>query len=545
MKNYNMKRLLLLVIALCAGVATYAQTSSEDWVLRAEKIDKNNYYGVTSANGVVGIISSPDPFSAKEVVLAGVYDHFGRGRVNNFLPNINPLNLAITLNGERVCRKNVENYTQTLDMRTGEFVGSLEHKGTKVVYRYCALRHLSHVVLMEVEITPAADILLDARLAHKVPQSLHGAVMTTNDLIFKRKTEPPFKVITTTALSPTENVKMASSSFFLFEEEDIAHPVYHQTPDNDYHSLWFKKQLTAGKTFRFQVIGSLISTAQTADPLNQAERLVTYARFQKKGELLRKHREAWAKLWESDIVIEGDLQAQKEVRSMLYHLYSFSRAGVAHSPSPMGLSGLGYNGHVFWDTEIFMMPPLMILQPDMARSMLEYRYKLLDEARRVGAIVYYDVNFRRNHAGEAIKLASTVIENLEYADIVRGSDEDFEVLYRIGEGDRVFREKVEFYCPRLIYSRGAQGVELHSRTLTKHYAIDPVTPVSTIGAGDNLNAGILYGLIKYRIRRDDLDHLTEHDWDQIIRCGLAFSAETCLSADNYISREFAQQVQRG
>lgn len=174
---------------------------------------------------------------------------------------------------------------------------------------------------------------------------------------------------------------------------------------------------------------------------------------------------------------------------------------------------------------------------------MRYKVKgLLDEARRVGAIVYYDVNFRRNHAGEAIKLASTVIENLEYADIVRGSDEDFEVLYRISEGDRVFREKVDFYCPRLIYSRGAQGLELHSRTLTKQYAIDPVTPVSTIGAGDNLNAGILYGLIKYRIRRDDLDHLTEHDWDQIIRCGLAFSADTCLSADNYISREFAQQV---
>ena len=93
-----MKRLLLLVIALCVGAAAYAQTSSEDWVLRAEKIDKNNYYGVTSANGVVGIISSPDPFAAKEVVLAGVYDHFGRGRVNNFLPNINPLDLAITLN---------------------------------------------------------------------------------------------------------------------------------------------------------------------------------------------------------------------------------------------------------------------------------------------------------------------------------------------------------------------------------------------------------------------------------------------------------------
>ncbi len=380
-----MKRLIVSLVVGLVGLSAFAQTSSEDWILRAENVGEGKYYGVTSANGVVGIISSRDPFTAKEVVLAGVYDHFGRGRVNNFLPNINPLHLSFKFNNEKFDRKKVSNYTQTLDMRTGEFVGNLEYQGTKMSYRYCALRQLSHVVLMEVEITPSADLRLETSLAHKVPQSLHGAVMTANDLMFKLKTEPPFKVITTTALSPTENVKVASSSFFLFEDEDAALPVYHQTPDNDYHNLMFRKDLKAGQTFKFQVIGSLISTAQTADPLNQAERLLTYARFQKRGELMRKHREAWAKLWESDIVIEGDLRAQKEVRSMLYHLYSFSRAGVAHSPSPMGLSGLGYNGHVFWDTEIFMMPPLMLLQPDMALSMLEYRYKLLDEARRNAA----------------------------------------------------------------------------------------------------------------------------------------------------------------
>ena len=188
--------------------------------------------------------------------------------------------------------------------------------------------------------------------------------------------------------------------------------------------------------------------------------------------------------------------------------------------------------------DIVLFGSYYALNPDM-------RYKvtaLLDKARSVGAIIYYDVNFRRNHAGEAIKLMGTVIENLEYADIVKGSDEDFEVLYRIGEGAKVFREKIDFYCPRLIYSRGAQGVELYSRSLTKRYPIEPVIPVSTIGAGDNLNAGILYGLIKYRIRRDDLDHLTERDWDDIIRCGLDFSADTCRQADNYISREFAAKV---
>lgn len=188
--------------------------------------------------------------------------------------------------------------------------------------------------------------------------------------------------------------------------------------------------------------------------------------------------------------------------------------------------------------DIVLFGSYYALNPDI-------RYKvtsLLEQARRAGAIIFYDVNFRRNHAGEAIKLMGTVIENLEYADIVKGSDEDFQVLYRITDGSKVFKEKVDFYCPRLIYSRGAQGVDLYSRTLTKQYPIEPITPVSTIGAGDNLNAGILYGLIKYRVRRDDLDNLSERDWDDIIRCGLEFAAETCSQADNYISREFAAKM---
>lgn len=191
--------------------------------------------------------------------------------------------------------------------------------------------------------------------------------------------------------------------------------------------------------------------------------------------------------------------------------------------------------------DIVLLGSYYALNPDV-------RYKvvsLLEEARRVGAIIYYDVNFRRNHAGEAIKLMGNIIENFEYADIVKGSDEDFEVLYRIADGAKVFKEKIDFYCPRLIYSRGEQGVELYSRTLTKRYPIEPIIPVSTIGAGDNLNAGILFGLIKYRIRRDDLDQLSEHDWDDIIRCGLQFSAETCGQTDNYVSREFAEKVLNG
>jgi trehalose/maltose hydrolase-like predicted phosphorylase len=97
---------------------------------------------------------------------------------------------------------------------------------------------------------------------------------------------------------------------------------------------------------------------------------------------LQFHQKGWDSLWKSDIQIEGDAQAQQDVRSMLYHLYSFVREGTALSPSPMGLSGLGYNGHVFWDSELWMYPAILVMRPELGKSMIEYRYQRLEAAKR-------------------------------------------------------------------------------------------------------------------------------------------------------------------
>jgi hypothetical protein len=62
------------------------------WKVKAEKVDPSNYYGITVANGMIGIVSSPEPLKVKDVVLAGAYDLYGRGRVSNFLKSFNLLN---------------------------------------------------------------------------------------------------------------------------------------------------------------------------------------------------------------------------------------------------------------------------------------------------------------------------------------------------------------------------------------------------------------------------------------------------------------------
>jgi fructokinase len=166
--------------------------------------------------------------------------------------------------------------------------------------------------------------------------------------------------------------------------------------------------------------------------------------------------------------------------------------------------------------------------------------ELLDRARDAGAIIYYDVNFRSTHANEAIKLMPTIIENFEYADILRGSTEDFQNMFRQTDADKVYSNHVGFYCPNFICTDADGDVRLRTKHVCKDYPVTPLKAVSTIGAGDNFNAGVVYGLLKYRVRRADLAELTEADWDAIIRCGMDFSADVCKSVSNSVSKEFAE-----
>ena len=164
---------------------------------------------------------------------------------------------------------------------------------------------------------------------------------------------------------------------------------------------------------------------------------------------------------------------------------------------------------------------------------------LLSMARECGAIIVYDVNFRINHQAEAVKLTGTLLENLEYADIIRGSNEDFRILFGLSDSMSVYRQKTAFYCPRLVYTCGAEGVCLHADGgLSRTYPSTPVTVVSTIGAGDSFNAGLIYGLLRYRVRRADLESLSAADWDNIVHCALAFAANTCQSLENYVDKGF-------
>jgi len=185
--------------------------------------------------------------------------------------------------------------------------------------------------------------------------------------------------------------------------------------------------------------------------------------------------------------------------------------------------------------DIVVFGSFYALNPQLRPRMLE----LLQFAYDRKAIIYYDVNFRQTHANEAIRLTSTFIENFEFSDIIRGSEEDFRCLYNTTDVEKIYKDKIRYYTPNFIFTAAEKGVEVRGQNFSKHYDSKPIQPVSTVGAGDNFNAGVVFGLLRSGVRKQDLLNLTECDWDRIIHCGLDFAAEVCQSYDNYISKEFA------
>jgi trehalose/maltose hydrolase-like predicted phosphorylase len=368
----------LLAFCLLTCLCGLAQ---DPWKVTAGTIDPSSYYGITVANGMIGIVSAPEPFKVKDVVLAGAYDLYGRGRVSNFLRSFNLLNMYLEIDGRRMNNSEARNMRQELDMREAGFTTSFDHGDKATVsYTYYSLRHLPFTVLMDVSITAKKDISITSASVMEAPDALKDVQNYYNEI---DRPHVVISLLTSSAKSPTGKLLMCASNTFLFGEKHGEEPrVIHEMWDNNMHLMKFSRKIRAGETYRFSIAGSSITSAHHDDPLNEAERSTIFARLEGRERLLRFHKKAWEDLWKSDIRIEGDPQAQQDIHSMLYHLYSFTREGTALSPSPMGLSGLGYNGHVFWDTELWMYPALLVLQPELAKSMVEYRFQRLEAAKR-------------------------------------------------------------------------------------------------------------------------------------------------------------------
>ncbi|MBK5271753.1 MAG: glycoside hydrolase family 65 protein, partial [Bacteroidia bacterium] len=273
---------------------------------------------------MIGIISSSEVFKVKDVVLAGAYDLYGRGRVSNFLKSFNLLNMYLEIDGKRIDTKSAANLQQELDMKKASFTASFEY-GDKasVTYTYYSLRHLPYTVLMDISITAKKDIAITGASIMETPDELKDVQNYYNEI---DRPHALISLLTSSAKSPTGKLLMCASNTFLFSEQHGQEPrVIHEMWDNNMHLMKFSKKIKTGETYRFSIVGSTITSAHHDDPLNEAERATIFAKLEGRDRLIKFHTRAWEELWHSDILIEGDPQSQQDIHSMLYHLYSFTR----------------------------------------------------------------------------------------------------------------------------------------------------------------------------------------------------------------------------
>lgn len=164
----------------------------------------------------------------------------------------------------------------------------------------------------------------------------------------------------------------------------------------------------------------------------------------------------------------------------------------------------------------------------------------LEEAKERGAIIIYDPNFRKSHLFELDVLKPAILENMSMANIVRCSDEDLSLIFNASTPDEAY-EIVKPMCKNMVYTSSSEAVYLYTPFFNKKFPVNKIQPVSTIGAGDNFNAGMVFGLYKHAIDRHALQDLPVEQWQKLIEYGIGFATEVCLSYDNYISKEFAKK----
>jgi len=167
--------------------------------------------------------------------------------------------------------------------------------------------------------------------------------------------------------------------------------------------------------------------------------------------------------------------------------------------------------------------------------------RFIQSAKENGALVLYDPNFRKTHISELDKLKPLIIENMKMTTLLRGSDEDFYNIFGTGTADEAW-EVANKYCRCLVYTANVEGVYVRTSSYSGKFPVRKITPVSTIGAGDNFNAGMLTSIYRNKISGDQLHLIGEKEWSQIITSAVDFATHVCMSYENYISDEFAKNA---
>ena len=340
----------------------------------------------TIGNGLIGIRGSfEEGYAGDEstTLLAGIFNHKTGQLVPELVAMPNPLALKIRINNDIFDMQAgiIMGYERTLDLQTGTLSRGilwLSPKGTRLRLHFerFASADNPHVLVIRLLIQPLSEgnhhirieSLLDASVTNPQKISHWAHIQTkadTNHIEFVGKTDQSgYEVAMVSGVH-------ISTEHTLTAYESEQKPAQHAT-----FTLGHNEKAIVTKYVTFH------TTRDTTTPLATALHTLNLAMNTPYEALKSAHDTVWATHWEKmDILIEGDEIAQRAYRFCMYHLLIALPQEERVSIAAKTLSGYGYKGHVFWDTELFMLPPFSISYPDYAKRLLMYRYHNLAGAR--------------------------------------------------------------------------------------------------------------------------------------------------------------------
>lgn len=375
-----MKKILYIILFFLGQTLTAGAADDErGWMLSTT--DTARYAGVALGNGGIGILPGKELFAVDKVILNHVFERGNGRQVSHVLEGLNPWALTCLVDNRPVTSGRISGWTQTLDMKRAVFRTSFRVDDTaEFVYETAALRNVAYAGIMTVTVRALKPVDVKFRATISGSSYYQPSDGTPHSVQTEKGT---YHILRRTVVSAGGTQTVSASSAFIGEG-------WTQTGPADTGTATVSCVMKKGETKTVSLAGAVCSTRDFHDPANESEREVVYMAATGLSSLMRAHERLWEDLWTSDIVIEGDDESQRRVRLALFNLYSSVRAGSRLSVPPMGLSSAkGYNGHVFWDAETWMFPPLLVLRPELAESMVDYRTDRLRPALKRAAAYGY------------------------------------------------------------------------------------------------------------------------------------------------------------
>ena len=345
----------------------------------------------TIGNGYVGVRGAFEegyPGDKPVTLVHGLFDK--APLVFTELVNIpNWLDLHLVINGEtfRLDHGEILSYRRTLDLRNGVLVRQVRWRSpggytTDLAFERFASLDNPHLLVLRCQATP-----VDFSGLVEIHAGLNGHVENESYLhwhvVSQDNPDPQTAVLEVRTRGESTNLGMAgylraaAPGAVTYRSRDCA-----GQPGSS-----VQVYLEPGQTILAEKLVAVFTSRDGADPSLAAQSLLREVTTASYADLLVKQTVAWSRYWDvCDIVVEGDADAQTDQLALRYNIFQLLITGSPTDervsiPAKM-LSGFGYRGHVFWDTEIFILPFFTLTQPAIARNLLMYRYHTLAGARR-------------------------------------------------------------------------------------------------------------------------------------------------------------------